>query len=324
MTAPRIKAGLGIELEPARSSSSSSSMLTRPGSNATDADPVAPDQPVLRSSHGMHGLLSAEKGEGMVEFDVFNRGSGFREGQRIEPESVTPGGGSYPQNGAVPRLRPSGPRSKLVESQPILSRQETILGNDVSPVRVSQELKTLLGDTHSKLKHGATVSPRSHPTSSQSSDSDLTLQKITLEQTKSRARVEVDIILESNNCVQGGHLKGIIKIRIRKPSRHEPRILIAEGKVRIIGFECIPHVDDRHTFYQCAEPFSAISPDWNILLESDIDQEGFAYAREGTHALPFAMYLPLEGVAGNAKGSLNVSPVVSVRYIAMVYVLPCI
>lgn len=89
-----------------------------------------------------------------------------------------------------------------------------------------------------------------------------------------------------------------------------------------VGFECIPQVDDRHTFYHTAELFSTISPDWDVYLDSSLDEQGFGYAREGVHAFPFALHLLLDGMCGNPKGTLNINSGVSVRYIAMVYVSP--
>jgi len=258
----------------------------------------------LRSMTSMRGLLLAEVGDSMVEFDIGGGGSGFREGQRIALESVTPGGGS--------NLRKSQKHFDVPAEDTSLSRHGTLLSVGATPGRNAAELKSLLGNSNSRLKPGAAILQLHGQTFHGNKDG------TSLEQAKARARVEVDIALESNTCVQGGYLKGHIKIRIRKRSKKESDVEISGGKVRVVGFECIPNEDDRHTFYQCSAPLSAVTASSGNIYASHPDSEGFAKAREGVHTLPFAMLLPLDGEVGNSKGAVHVHSGVTVRYIAMV------
>src|SRR3984957_5164470 len=257
--------------------------------------------PSLRSMTGMQGLLLAELGDSMVELDMSGTISGFREGSRIALGSMTPGGGSK-----------RGPTtSNSLHDQRSLGRHGTLLTVGGAPERNAAELKSLLGNSSSRLKSGAAVLPPS-------GKGTVGVEPVALEQAKARARVEVDIVLESNVCVQGGYLKGYVKIHVRERSKKESPILVAEGKVRIVGFECIPNGDSRSTFYHYAAPLSSIATSPIRLYASASDAEGFSEAKEGVHVIPFAMHLPLE-CESNAKGVLHSQSVVRVRYIAMAY-----
>jgi hypothetical protein len=250
----------------------------------------------------MQGLLLAEVGESMVQRSI--DGSGFLEGQRIVPGLVTPGGGglaSRPAAGSV--------------SGPSLSRHGTLLSVGVLPAKNAAELKLLLGNGNARLKPGASLHPPHQPTESVLASKNV--DTVALEQAKPRARVAIDIILESDTCVQGSYLRGHVKVRIQRSSRNESPILIAEGKVRVVGFESIPNADDRHTFYQCSAPLSAITADSETMYAAGPDEEGFWEAKEGIHVLEFAFPLSVEGTEGNAKGAINIHSGVSVRYIAM-------
>jgi hypothetical protein len=308
-------AGLGIAL-----ASSSISETTRPGARdhsvsdhqsgaeiggeRHNTDGIPPKTHLtVRSMAAMQGLLLAEVGDAMVELDVTSgNGSGFREGQRIALESMTPGGGSITK-----RVQNNPPE------QSSLSRHGTLLTVGGAPGRNAAELKFLLGNSSSRLKPGAAVLPPSGLARP------FCAEPVFLEQAKPRARVEVDMTLESNVCVQGGYLKGHVKVHVRERSKKESPILLSEGKVRIVGFEFIPNGDDRYTFYHCAAPLSSIATSPARLYFGNTDEEGFSEVREGTHFIPFAMHLPLEGEC-NAKGILHSPSGVKVRYIAMVYV----
>ncbi|KAH9951034.1 hypothetical protein B0H21DRAFT_818862 [Amylocystis lapponica] len=255
----------------------------------------ASETAMLRSARGMQGLLKAESGEAMVEFDVEAHGSGscFKDGRRIALDAT-------PQPGdGLPRL-------------------DTILNFGAAPAKSSAELRSLLGNANARLKPGASVPPAPGQSSREKKSGSARGETVSLEQAKPRARVEVDIILQSNACVQGADLRGQIKLRVRKRAKKEAPILLADGKVRIIGFEYIPSGDDRHTFYQCAAPLSAITGGLQGVYDSPADPEGFAEAVEGVHVLPFSMHLPVDAALGNAKGVLSLHSGVAVRYIAMV------
>ncbi|PCH33884.1 E set domain-containing protein, partial [Wolfiporia cocos MD-104 SS10] len=198
-------------------------------------------------------------------------------------------------------------------------RSDTLLSFGVSQTRNTAELRALMGNANARLKPGATVVPRNRRALRQEAK-DGAQGPVSLEQAKPRARVEVDIVLENNACVQGGYLRGHVKIRVRKRSKKEAPILLADGKIRVIGFECIPSEADRHTFYQCASPLSAIATGLDRLYELPSDTDGFAQAIEGVHILPFAMRLPADGKFGAAKGITSVHSGVAVQYIAMVSV----
>lgn len=253
----------------------------------------------------MRGLLLAEVGEAMVELDICGvEGSGFRQGQRIALHSgLLPGEGtSRPEN--LPRTLEDA----------TLSRHGTLLSADANPGRNAAELKSILGNSSARLKSGATLLPGS----GQSFHGEA---RTVLEQAKSRARVELDIILCSKTCVQGGYIQGHIKVTIRSPTSKESPVMISDGKVRVIGFECISNEDDRYPFYQCSALLSTVTTTSEYLYGCPYDAEGFAPAIEGVHALAFSMHLPMT-TDDVPKGVFHTQTGVAVRYIAMVSVLP--
>ncbi|RDX50472.1 hypothetical protein OH76DRAFT_1482249 [Lentinus brumalis] len=197
------------------------------------------------------------------------------------------------------------------------SRHDSLFSFGVSSSRNAAELKSLLGNSSSRLKPGATVL----------SMHDSVLDKrerrrhaVSLEQAKHRARVEVDIVLESDCLIEGGYMRGSVKLRVRRRQKKEAPVLLAEGRVRVIGFECIPGESERHTFYQRASPLSAITDAYTGVYDSPPDAEGFSRAMEGVHVLPFAMQLPIDDAFGSAKGAATVPSGVTIRYIAMISV----
>ncbi|KAG8923764.1 hypothetical protein FRC00_005879 [Tulasnella sp. 408] len=263
----------------------------------------------------MQGLLDAELGGSMVEFDPYSQsgvgGSGFKTGHQI---GLTP---SLPST-ATPRTR----QRAATHSGASLARSGTLFSSDASGSRKSAELKTLLGGSSHKLPSKATIpAPSSGQPDGQkkkkarrsASTSDIS-GVVALEKAKSKARVEVDIELESETVVEGGYLRGKMEVTIRKPGKNESPIWIGGGKMRIVGFEGLPHNDIRYTFYQCAEALSSITSASHHLFASAPDDEGFCRAREGTHILPFAMKIP---ISGTAKGPLHAKSGAMVRYIAM-------
>jgi hypothetical protein len=261
-------------------------------------------QPTLRSALSMRGLLLAEVGDAMVELDICGEGSGFRQGQRIAiDDTVFLGAGS--KQDKVDRTI----------QETALSRHGTLLSVGANPGRNAAELKSILGDSRSaRLKSGATVLP-------ESSQSYYGEERTIFEQAKSRARVELDVILDSKTCVQGGYLQGQIKVRIKSPSNKESPVMISDGKVRVIGFECISNEHDRYPFYQCSALFSDITATSESLFGYPYDAEGFAPAVEGAHTLAFSMHLPMSTDHGVPKGVLRSQTGVAVRYIAMALVL---
>ncbi|KII93176.1 hypothetical protein PLICRDRAFT_382552 [Plicaturopsis crispa FD-325 SS-3] len=306
-----VPAGLGIDIYASQSSSLRTSRCDPIPSiarhqSADSGLPATNSHPTLRSMTAMQGLLLAESGDGMVELDPYARdGSGFREGQRF---TGTAGGRS--------RLSRTG--SSYTDSSTegsSLSRHGTLLSFGASDGRTAAELKSLMGNGNSRLKSGATVLPPPGQPQKRSKDA---LDTVVLEQAKTHARVEVDIVLESYTGIQGNYFKGLIKVRVRKQSKKEEGpLLLGAGKLRIIGFECIPNEEDQHTFYQCAAPLTDITQSAQKLYASTPDNEGFCEGREGVHVLPFSIFLPITGATGKPKGALHLNSGVTVRYIAI-------
>ncbi|OSX67333.1 hypothetical protein POSPLADRAFT_1051478 [Postia placenta MAD-698-R-SB12] len=197
-------------------------------------------------------------------------------------------------------------------------RSNTLHNFRESQTRNASDLRLLMGNANARLKSGAVVRPTHSRQPCGAVDRDPLADPVSLEQAKSRARIDVDIVLESNACVQGDFLRGYVKLRVRKRSRKELPMLLAGGKVRVVGFECIPSQDERHTFYQCASPLSEITDQLHRIYEKPAGADGFAPAIEGVHVLPFAMRLPADGTCGTPKGVLSVHSGVAVQYVAMV------
>ena len=195
-----------------------------------------------------------------------------------------------------------------------LSRNDTLLTTSASIGRSSAELNTILGNVNSRLKSGASLVPVL--------GEDMEAVNITtLEQAKNQTRVDLDIALESNVCVQDGYLKGHIKVRIWKHSKKDHPVLVSGGKVRVIGFECIMNEKERLAFYQVSAPLSEVASGLGNLYVFEPDGEGFCRALDGIYSFPFALHLPLSSEHGTPKGVMHSHSGVSVRYIAMVFVL---
>lgn len=301
----------------------------------------------------MRGLLLAETGDSTVELDVYAQpgSSGYRVGQRIEQTYLTPGGSTAPtvvgtafemgkdiwredaEDKPVRKGTWRGRRGAAKDKDNIiltpqgvgLSTSDTLLQISASPHKSTSELRILLGNSTFRLKRNASVIPSSPQRAistaafSTAANDDLSPDALVLEKAKPRARVEVDIILESETCVQGSALKGHITIHVRKNANKKQTtpILLSKAKVRVVGYEAIPHGNTRCTFYQCTALLSHVAPAWDSVLASPPDQDGWAEAKEGIHVLPFSLTLPADGACGIAKGTLNIHSGVALRYFAM-------
>ncbi|KAF8580147.1 hypothetical protein K439DRAFT_1648288 [Ramaria rubella] len=199
---------------------------------------------------------------------------------------------------------------------PGLSRHGTLLSQGVTPTRNAAELKSLLGNYRAKIKAGARLLPPSgtplHPQSGFYHDD---TAAVALEQGKSRARVEMDILLDSETYVEGESMTGRVHVKVRNTRKGESVVLMAGGKLQVVGFEGIYNNNDRHMFYQHSAPLSIISSSSHVLYSSSPDNEGFSQTSEGHHIIPFAMKLPLDE---GAKGCFNDHSGVVVRYIVIV------
>ena len=281
------------------SSSSKPSIMPPIRRHTIDLETSIPGHvPTQRSLAAMRGLLRAEVGDSMVQMDVY--GTGFEDGQRIAPPPVT---------------NPRCSQDRDVASDiGLIHRDDTLLGLDAHPARTAAELKSLLGDNSSRLKPGAAVVPPPSPSMNTHGNSISQHGKVlALEQAKSRVRVQVDIILETDTCVQGSILSGKVQVHVRETFRTEPPVWLGKARVRIIGFEYI-NENDRHTFYQCT---TSLATDTASLYTSAADDEGFAEAREGSHCFPFAIQLPRDDSCGVPMGVIQSHSGATVRYIAM-------
>ncbi|KAJ9100072.1 hypothetical protein QFC19_005752 [Naganishia cerealis] len=146
----------------------------------------------------------------------------------VENDSVrTNGSGVFP-----PRL--GGPRKRaLSEGEVQLNRQGTLLTPHATEKRASAELGIMLGSGRLKIQKGKLLPQGELPIEEKLAK----LDQVKLEAKKGRkARVEVDVILESDVMVEGGQLRGRLEVRIRK-SRKGESLWIGAGKIRVCGYE---------------------------------------------------------------------------------------
>ena len=234
----------------------------------------------------------------MVALDVFNSTTGFKEGLPISQHTLSP---------ERPRRRP---RFHSFGGQSPTDYRKTFPNHAIPSAATSKELKAILGNVHSKLKSGASVS------SSLAGETIGANERLLLEQTKPHALAEVDVALESNTYVQGSSLQGSLVVNVLQHPRGYP-VQITEPKLRVVGYEHVPSTDERHVFYQESRPISSLSSSWNPPFDSEFDDDGFARAKTGLYIIPFSFFLPISGTFGNSKGVFSSSGAL-VRYIAMV------
>ncbi|PWN53971.1 hypothetical protein IE53DRAFT_71553 [Violaceomyces palustris] len=237
-----------------------------------------------------------------------------------------------------------------VSNASMLERQGTLLSTTGNPARKSRELNRLLGNSGRKLPASAAAtesiaamstdslaSTKSGLSRSNAIGSAVAPPAI-LEQGKAgKARVEVDLVLESDLVVEGGMLKGRMQIKVRKGNEKEGAVMLAQPKVRVVGFEELIGDDTRHIFYHHAsvidgdrslggpsQPYflhgspTLSSPEGRghfplPCFASSPDVEGYSIGREGCHSIPFSLELP---IAKGAKGSYRGKSAL-VRYIVI-------
>lgn len=222
-----------------------------------------------------------------------------------------------------------------------LERHGTLINPASNPARRSRDLQRLLGDSRRKATSGsASESERSSRSNSPVKGSAAGLQRSNavgstsappaiLEQGRRKeARVDVDVMLESDLVVEGGMLRGRLEVKIRKPVDGEGAVFLAQPKVRVVGFEeLIGAEDSRHIFFHHAclvhgdqrhpggsQPFvlhgspNLSSPEAEgcpplPCFSSQPDHEGYSAGREGTHSIPFNMEVPIgKGAKGSYRG----------------------
>lgn len=246
--------------------------------------------------------------------------------------------------GAKIRTRPRRSLSDTNLSNALLARHGTLLSTNANPLRRSKELDRLLGNSDRKLPSSA-AKPMTNEAQikaglkrSNAVAANVAPPPAALEQGKaSKARVEVDLVLESDLVVEGGTLQGRMQIRVRKGSEKEGGVFLAQPKIRVVGFEELLADDTRYIFYHHAsvidgdrsnngpsEPYylhgspTLSSPEtaqFSALacFSGGPDAEGYAEGKVGSHSIPFSLELPVsKGVKGSYRGKNAV-----VRYIVI-------
>ncbi|CAO1618333.1 unnamed protein product [Parajaminaea phylloscopi] len=222
-----------------------------------------------------------------------------------------------------------------------LERHGTLINPSANPARRSRDLQRLLGDSRRKAP-SATASDSEKSTRPRSpvkgGNSGLqrsnavgsnTAPPAILEQGRRKeARVDVDVMLESDLVVEGGMLRGRLEVKIRKPSEGEGAVYLAQPKVRVVGFEeLIGGEDSRHIFFhhaclvhgEASQPGASqsfvlhgsptlSSPEATgcsplPCFSSTPDSEGYSAGREGVHSIPFNLEVPIgKGAKGSYRG----------------------
>jgi hypothetical protein len=130
--------------------------------------------------------------------------------------------------------RIGGPRKRaLSEGECQLTRQGTLLTPHANSKRASAELSVMLGSSSQRANKSKLLPQGELPIEEKLAK----LDQVRLEAKKGRkARVEVDVILESEVFVEGGELRGRLEIRVRRGKKGE-NLWIGGGKVRVCGYE---------------------------------------------------------------------------------------
>lgn len=170
--------------------------------------------------------------------------------------------------GAPPQSLPSAPTSSHSSNgnQGGLDRHPTLISTTSNPARRSRELNRLLGNSGRKLNSSSNPSEASTTSGNDSSLSltnsrpgsalgsnvgsnassttlnrsnavnpQTSLPPAVLEQAKaSKARVQVDLVLESDLVVEGGILRGRMEVKVRNGKQD---VMLAQPKIRVVGFE---------------------------------------------------------------------------------------
>ena len=139
-------------------------------------------------------------------------------------------------------------------------------------------------------------------------------------------RVGIEVFMDNDLVVEGGSLHGCIRLNVPNHTDPSSAMLMAQPRVRLIGYECLPGEDIRHIFYRHmtlidgdrsldgpTEPYmlhgsSALSQseggEESILpcFASLPDTEGYYLGQGGVHVIPFSMSLPM---GKGAKGGYH-------------------
>jgi hypothetical protein len=208
---------------------------------------------------------------------------------------------AYPPIPVAPKRsmkRPSHQRSHSDgEALSALARQGTLFHPASSQERAAKELDVMLGKPRSRRLSANRLLPAPETPVKEKDQVRLEAAK------KGRARIELDVVIERECVVEGGEMRGRLEVVVRGGKRGKG-LRVGGGKLRVLGFEETDNGQQRHIFYQHQYPLrqfvDGASADRCTLFTDTPDEEGFRAAKEGTHDMPFAMPLPLDG---GAKGS---------------------
>lgn len=221
----------------------------------------------MRSESSMQGLQLAETGGAFVALDRFTQS--YSAGEEIAPFSTSDGMPQGEEQVVTEEGADEGDDDRetvisVSSNVPIqggrptaLNRQSTLLTAGANPSRRSRELTRLLqptgrngvitlgsiagSPTPSSVSTAYTSSTRQGaPSRAGTSVSAMSsAPPLILEQAKStsKARVELDLMLETPLVVEGGILKGRLEIKVRKPKDKEGEVWVGRPKVRVVGFE---------------------------------------------------------------------------------------
>lgn len=138
------------------------------------------------------------------------------------------------------------------------------------------------------------------------------------------ARVGIDVHLSGDLAVEGGCVHGIVRLGVPDHKSPASAMLLAQPRVRIIGYESLPGEDTRHVFYHHAsvldsdrsvdgpsEPYVLQGPAGQNEEEQMLpcyaslpDSDGYYLGKGGDYELPFTLTLPIgRGARGSFRSS---------------------
>ncbi|KAF8324110.1 hypothetical protein DL93DRAFT_2222962 [Clavulina sp. PMI_390] len=255
---------------------------------------------MLRNSTRMNTLLNAETGGTMVRLDA---SSGIQEGSPIAGVQI-----DAPRSNNRNALKSSqtAPELKRISSSSLLNpHSQTSYSNIDGPEATANNDTTLNLNLASLTSSSATSFLRN-----------------------SSQPVGLDLILENQTAVEGSSLNGLITIKATQTS-DSSALLVGPAKIRVLGFEAIPH--GRHTFYQHSVPLGSVAPSLDSIFVTHGDSTRppcpngntaeYRRLKPGRQSIPFSFILPKKR---GAKGSVISLSRVHVRYIILISFRYCL
>ena len=136
---------------------------------------------------------------------------------------------------------------------------------------------------------------------------------------RSRARVHLDLLLESDTCVQEGYLSGNLIVNIRKNRAKVKSLCSRMASCGSLELNAL-HKRSRAMFYECTSHLSFLTRHIDEMHRSG-PGEGFMLANDGQFTFPFTFYLDPARSKGLPKGWFLPQPRASLRVIVMAFVL---